>query len=57
MENDDLNADLVYDNLYTKIGRSKSIRSQDIKKMISDVNQGPLICCKLANNDNLLSQT
>ena len=27
-----LNVDLVYDNVHTKIGLNKSIRSQDIKK-------------------------
>ena len=27
-----LNVDLLYDNVYTKIGLNKSIRSQDIKK-------------------------
>ena len=27
-----LNVDHVYDNVYTKIGLNKSIRSQDIKK-------------------------
>ena len=52
-----LNVDLVYDNVHTKIGLNKSIRSQDIERRISDVNQGPLLCCKFANNDNLLSQT
>ena len=52
-----LNVDLVYDNVYTNIGLSKSIRSQDIEKqLISDVNQGPLLCCKAVKNDNLLSQ-
>ena len=49
-----LNVDLVYDNKYAKIGLNKSIHSQDIKKLISDVNQGPLLCCKFAKNDNLL---
>ena len=43
-----LKVDLVYDNVYTKIGRNKYILSQDIKKLISDVNQGPLLCCKFA---------
>ena len=34
-----LNVYLVYDNVYTKIGHNKSIRSQDSKKkMISYVN-------------------
>ena len=30
-----LNVDLVYDNVYKKIGLNKSIRSQDIKKSAS----------------------
>ena len=51
-----LKVDLVYDNVYTKVFLNKCIRSQDIKKLISDVNQGPLLCCKFAKNDNLLSQ-
>ena len=42
-----LNVDLVYDNVHTKIGLNKSIRSQDIKKLISYVNQGPLLCANL----------
>ena len=54
--NDDINADLVYD-VYAKIGLNKSILSQDIKKLISYVNQGPFVCCKIAKNDNLLSHT
>ena len=52
-----LSVDLVYDNVYTNIGLNKSIRSQYIKKqLISDVNQGPLLCCKFAKKYNLLSQ-
>ena len=51
-----LNVDIVNDNVYTKKGLNKSIPSQHIKKLISDVNQGPLICCKFAKNYNLLSQ-
>ena len=35
------NLDLIYDNVHTKIGLNKSNRSQYIKKLISDVNQGP----------------
>ena len=35
-----------------KLVLNKLIRSQDIKKKkISDVNQGPLLCCIFANND------
>ena len=43
-----LNLDPVYDNVYTKIDLNKSICSQDIKKGISDVIQGPLLCSKFA---------
>ena len=36
------NVDLVNDNVYTKFGPNKSIRSQDIEqKLNSDFNQGP----------------
>ena len=36
------NVDLVNDNMYTKFGLNRSIRSQDIEqKLNSDVNQGP----------------
>ena len=52
-----LNLDLIYDNAFTKNGLNKSIRSQAIKKLISDVKQGTLLYCKFAKNDNLLSQT
>ena len=41
------NVDLVNNNVYTKYGLNKSIHSQDIEqKLNSDVNQGPLLCCK-----------
>ena len=41
--------DLVTDNVYTKFGLNRSIRFQDIEqKLNSDVNQGPLFCCKFA---------
>ena len=41
--------DLVIDNVYTKFGFNRSIRFQDIEqKLNSDVNQGPLLCCKFA---------
>ena len=40
--------DLVDDNVFTKFGLNRSIRFQDIEqKVISDVNQGQLLCCKL----------
>ena len=36
------NVDLVNDNVYTKFGLNKAIRSQDIEqKLNSDINQGP----------------
>ena len=35
------NLDLVNDNVYTKFGHILSIRSQDIDKKNSDINQGP----------------
>ena len=48
------NVDLVYDNVYTKFGLNPSIRFQDIEQNPhSDVNQGPLLCCKFAKNDDL----
>ena len=46
--------DLVNDNVYTKFGLSLSICSQEIEqKPNSDVNQGPLHCCKFAKNNDL----
>ena len=44
-----LNVDLVYNNVY-KNG-SISLFVLKILKMISDFNQGPLLCCKFAKND------
>ena len=45
----DTNIDLVNDNVYTKFGLNQSFRFQDIEqKLNSDVNQGPLLCCKFA---------
>ena len=42
------NVDLVND-VYTKFGLNRSIRFQDIEqKLNSNVNQGPQLCCKLA---------
>ena len=42
------NIDLVNDNVYTKFGLNKSIRSQDIeRKLNSDVNQGRNSCANL----------
>ena len=50
----DPNVDLVNDNVYTKFGLDKSIRSQVIEqKLNSDVTQGPQLCCKFAINDDL----
>ena len=46
--------DLVNDNVYTKFGLNLSIRSQDIEqKPNSDVNQGPLLFCKIAKINDL----
>ena len=48
------NLDLVTDNVYTNFGLILSILSQDIEqKPNSDVNQGPLLCCKFAKNNDL----
>ena len=45
----DINIDLVNDNVYTKFGLNQSICFQDTeKKLNSDVNQGPQLCCKFA---------
>ena len=41
--------DLVDDNVFTKFGLNRNIRSQDIEqKLNSDVNQGQYLCCKFA---------
>ena len=38
----DTNVDLVNDNVYTKFGLGKSIRSLDIEQKLNyDINQGP----------------
>ena len=51
------NIDLVNDNVFTKFVLILSIRSQDIKqKPNSDVNQGPLLCCKFSKNNDLQYQ-
>ena len=51
------NIDLVNDNVLTKFGLILSIRSQDVEqKPNSDVNQGPLLCCKFAKNKDLQYQ-
>ena len=43
------NVDLVNDYVYTKFGLKQSVRFQNIEqKLNSDVNQGPLLCCKFA---------
>ena len=39
-----VNVDLVYDNVYRNIGLNKYICSQEIKKLIFDVNQGSFLC-------------
>ena len=49
--------DIVNDNVFTKFGLILSICSQDIEqKTNSDVNQGPLLCCKFAKNNDLQYQ-
>ena len=49
------NVELVNDNVYAKFVLYLSIRFQDIEqKLYSDVNQGPLLCCKLAEASKLL---
>ena len=51
------NKNIVNDNVYTKFGLNLSIRTQDIEqKPNSDINQGPLLCCKFAKNDTLQFQ-
>ena len=51
------NIDLVNDNVFTKFGLILSIRSKDIEqKPNSDFNQGPLLCCKFAKNNDLQYQ-
>ena len=48
------NVDLVNDNEYTKFGLILSIRSQDIEyNSNSDMNQGPLSCCKIAKKTTI----
>ena len=45
---------LVNDNVNTKFGLNLSHRSQDIEqKPNSYINQGPLLCCKFAKNNDL----
>ena len=51
------NIDFVNDDVYTKFGHILSIRSQDIEQKPNyDVNQGPLLCCKFAKNNDLQYQ-
>ena len=51
------NIDLVNDNVFTKFNLILSIHSQDIEqKQNSDVNQGQLLCCKFAKNNDLQYQ-
>ena len=48
------NIDFVNDNVYSKFGLNLFICSQDIEqKPNSDINQGPQLCCKLVNNNDL----
>ena len=49
------NLDLVTDNVNTNFGLILSIRSQDIEQKPNfDINQGPLLSCQFAKNNNLL---
>ena len=51
------NLDVIDANVYTKFCKILSIGSQDIKRnRNSNINQGPLLCCKFAKNDALQSQ-
>ena len=51
------NIDPVNDNVFTKFDLILSIRSEDIEqKTNSDINQGPLLCCKFAKNNDLQYQ-
>ena len=51
---DNTKIDLVNDNVYKKFGLNLSIHSQDIEQNPnSDVNQGSLLCCKFAKNNDL----
>ena len=52
-----INVDFVYDNLNTKLVPISLSVLRILKKLISNANQGPLLCCKFAKTDNLLSQT
>ena len=57
LQNTKIYIDLVNDNVFTKFGLILSIRSQDIEqKPNSDVNQGPLLYCKFAKNNDLQYQ-
>ena len=50
----DINIDIVNDNVYTKFGFNLFILSRDIEqKPNSDINQGPLLCCEFAKNNDL----
>ena len=52
------NVDLVNDNVFTKFGLILSIRSQVIEpKPNFDVNQGPLLSCQFAKNNDLQYQS
>ena len=51
-----LNVDLVYDSVYTTLVSISLFVLKILKKLISYVNQCPLLCCKFAKNDSLLSQ-
>ena len=47
------NLDLSNDNVYTKFGLNLVICSQDMEQNVNfDVNQGQLLCCKFAKNND-----
>ena len=52
------NLDLVTDNVYTKFRLNLSIRSQDIEQKPNfEANQGPLLSCQFAKNNDLQYQS
>ena len=52
------NLDIVTDNMYTKFHLDLSIPPQDIaQKQNFDINQGPLLCCQFAKNNDLQYQS
>ena len=50
------NIDLLNDNVFTMFGLILSIRFDIEQKPNSDINQGPLLCCKFAKDYDLQYQ-